>query len=89
MRILVTWCWIYWQPYVPRVVAYGYKVSVIDSLYNGSIEAVTNSLSNCTLNFNQCDVRDAKALDNIFDSSNPMRLFISGLKAVGESVLSL
>ena len=67
----------------------GYKVSVIDSLYNGSIEAVTRiqRLSNCTLNFSQCDVRDAKALDNIFDGFKPDAVIhFAGLKAVGESV---
>ena len=67
----------------------GHEVSVIDSLYNGSKEALTRvqRLSNCTLEFSQCDVRDAQALDRIFDQFKPDSVIhFVGLKAVGESV---
>ena len=67
----------------------GHEVSVVDSLYNGSEEALTRveRLSNRRLVFNQCDVRDAKALDGIFDQFNPDSVIhFAGLKAVGESV---
>lgn len=67
----------------------GHEVSVIDSLYNGSKEALTRvqRLSNCTLEFSQCDVRDAQALDRIFDQFKPDAVIhFAGLKAVGESV---
>ena len=67
----------------------GHEVSVIDSLYNGSKEALTRvqRLSNCTLEFSQCDVRDAQALDRIFDKFKPDAVIhFAGLKAVGESV---
>ena len=67
----------------------GHEVSVVDSLYNGSEEALTRvqRLSNRTLESSQCDVRDADALDRIFDQFKPDAVIhFAGLKAVGESV---
>ena len=67
----------------------GHVVSVIDSLYNGSEEALkrVQRLSNRTLGFSQCDVRDAQALDKIFVQFKPDAVIhFAGLKAVGESV---
>ncbi len=66
----------------------GYEVSVVDSLYNGSEEALkrVQRLSNRSLEFSQCDVRDAYALDEIFEQFNPDAVIhFAGLKAVGES----
>jgi UDP-glucose 4-epimerase len=66
-----------------------YDVSVIDSLYNGNEKALARvqRLSNRTLEFSQCDVRDAHALDGIFDQFKPDAVIhFAGLKAVGESV---
>lgn len=67
----------------------GHEVSVVDSLYNGSEEALKRiqGLSNRNLTFNKCDVRDAQALDRVFDQFNPDAVIhFAGLKAVGESV---
>ena len=46
----------------------GHEVSVVDSLYNGSKEALTRvqRLSNRIIEFSQCDVRDAQALNMVF-----------------------
>jgi UDP-glucose 4-epimerase len=67
----------------------GHEVSVADSLYNGSEEALARvqRLSNRTLELSRCDVRDAHALDGIFDQFKPDAVIhFAGLKAVGESV---
>ena len=67
----------------------GHEVSVVDSLYNGSKEALTRvqRLSNRSLEFNHCDVRDEDVLDGIFDQFKPDAVIhFAGLKAVGESV---
>jgi UDP-glucose 4-epimerase len=67
----------------------GHEVSVVDSLYNGSEQALkrVQRLSNRTLKFSRCDVRDAHALDGIFDQFKPDAVIhFAGLKAVGESV---
>ena len=66
-----------------------HDVAVIDSLHNGNEEALIRAqqLSNRTLEFGQCDVRDAYALDRIFDQFKPDAVIhFAGLKAVGESV---
>lgn len=68
----------------------GHVISVVDSLSNGSEEALkrVQQLSNRTLHFNQCDVRDAKVLGEIFDQFKPDAVIhFAGLKAVGESVI--
>lgn len=67
----------------------GHEVSVVDSLNNGSKEALSRvqRLSNRSLQFSQVDVRDAQALDGIFDQFKPDAVIhFAGLKAVGESV---
>ena len=67
----------------------GHEVSVVDSLYNGSKEALTRvqRLSNRSLEFSHCDVRDADVLDGVFDKFKPDAVIhFAGLKAVGESV---
>lgn len=67
----------------------GHEVSVLDSLYNGNKEALKRiqRLSNRTLEFNQCDVRDAQALDRVFEIFEPDAVIhFAGLKAVAESV---
>lgn len=67
----------------------GHDVSVVDNLDNGSEEALVRvqRLSNRTLLFVRCDVRDAQALDGIFDQFEPDAVIhFAGLKAVGDSV---
>lgn len=67
----------------------GHDVSVVDNLYNGSIEALkrVQRLSNRTLEFNQCDVRDADALGRVVEQVRPKAVIhFAGLKAVGESI---
>lgn len=67
----------------------GHEVSVIDSLYNGDEEALVRvqRLSNHTLEFNQCDVRDSRAVERVMDQFVPDAVIhFAGLKAVGESV---
>ena len=67
----------------------GHDVFVLDNLCNGSYEALKRiqKLSNCRLQFSQCDVRDALALDKIFGQFDPDAVIhFAGLKAVGESV---
>lgn len=66
----------------------GHEVSVIDSLHNGSVEALkrVQLLSNHTLDFFQCDVRDTQAIDLVFDQFHPdVVIHFAGLKAVSES----
>lgn len=67
----------------------GHDVTVVDSLDNGSREALerVQRLSNRSLAFSQCDVRDAQALDRVIDQFRPNAVIhFAGLKAVGESV---
>jgi UDP-glucose 4-epimerase len=67
----------------------GHEVKVVDSLDNGNEEALARveRLSNRNLEFSQCDVRNAHALDGIFDQFNPDAVIhFAGLKAVGKSV---
>jgi UDP-glucose 4-epimerase len=67
----------------------GHDVTVVDSLDNGNEEALARveRLSNRNLEFSQCDVRDAHALDEIFDQFKPDAVIhFAGLKAAGESV---
>lgn len=66
-----------------------HEVAVVDSLHNGNEEALirVQRLSNRSLEFCQCDVLDAQALDRIFDQFTPDAVIhFAGLKAVGESV---
>lgn len=67
----------------------GHEVYVIDNLQNGKKEALTRvqNLSDRRLDFSQCDVRDAQALDRVFDHFKPdVVIHFAGLKAVSESV---
>ena len=67
----------------------GHEISVVDSLENGNEEALARvqRLSNRTLEFSQCDVRDAHSLYRTFDQFKPDAVIhFAGLKAVGESV---
>ncbi|MDC1265158.1 UDP-glucose 4-epimerase GalE [Amylibacter sp.] len=65
-----------------------HEVKVVDNLHNGNFEALTRVkyLSNRSLAFTQCDIRDAKALDKVFAEFQPDAVIhFAGLKAVGES----
>lgn len=67
----------------------GHEVSVIDNLRNGSKLAVqrVQSLSRKSLNFEECDVRNANELERVFARFKPnVVIHFAGLKAVGESV---
>ena len=67
----------------------GHEVLVVDSLCNGSEEALSRvqQLSNRTLEFRQCDVRDSDGLDIVFNKFKPDAVIhFAGLKAVGASV---
>ncbi|EAU52277.1 UDP-glucose 4-epimerase [alpha proteobacterium HTCC2255] len=67
----------------------GHEVFVIDNLSNGhetSLERV-RLITNCELQFTNADIRDANALDKIFNTFKPDSVIhFAGLKAVGESV---
>jgi len=67
----------------------GHEVFVIDNLSNGqeaSLERV-RLITNCELQFMNADIRDANALDEIFNTFKPDSVIhFAGLKAVGESV---
>lgn len=67
----------------------GHEVFVVDSLCNSNKESLTRvqRLSNRTLGFSQCDVRDTQALSEIFDQFRPDTVIhFAGLKAVSESI---
>ena len=67
----------------------GHEVHVVDSLYNGHIEALARIrlLSNRELELTECDVRNGAALDDVFAKFKPEAVIhFAGLKAVGESV---
>jgi len=68
----------------------GHEVFVIDNLSNGheaSLERV-RLITNCELQFTNADIRDANALDKIFNIFKPDSVIhFAGLKAVGESAV--
>jgi UDP-glucose 4-epimerase len=67
----------------------GHEVFVIDNLSNGHEAALDRIrlITNCELQFTNADIRDANALDNIFNTFKPEAVIhFAGLKAVGESV---
>ena len=67
----------------------GHEVFVIDNLSNGHEAALerVRLITNCELQFTNTDVRDANALNNIFNTFKPEAVIhFAGLKAVGESV---
>ena len=67
----------------------GNEVFVIDNLRNGHEAALerVRGITNCELQFVNADIRDANALDNVFNTFTPEAVIhFAGLKAVGESV---
>ena len=67
----------------------GHEVFVIDNLSNGHEAALDRIrlITNCELQFTNADIRDANALDKIFNTFKPEAVIhFAGLKAVGESV---
>ena len=67
----------------------GHEVFVVDNLCNGHEAALERVLgiTNRELQFTNADIRDANALDNIFNTFKPEAVIhFVGLKAVGESV---
>ena len=68
----------------------GYEVVVVDNLYNASEKAVerVKEITGKSLTFYKADIRDKKALDEIFDKEEVEAVIhFAGLKAVGESVV--
>ena len=68
----------------------GYDVVVVDNLYNASEKSLerVKEITGKEVTFYQADIRDKKALDQIFDKETDVEAVIhfAGLKAVGESV---
>ena len=67
----------------------GHEVFVVDNLCNGHEAALerVRGITNRELQFTNADIRDANALDNIFNTFKPEAVIhFAGLKAVGESV---
>ncbi len=67
----------------------GYQPIIVDNLSNSSRVAVerVEHITGATIPFYEADVRDAGALDRIFDSHDIQAVIhFAGLKAVGESV---
>ena len=68
----------------------GHEVFVIDNLSNGHEAALerVRGITNCELQFMNADIRDANALDKIFNTFKPDSVIhFAGLKAVGDSVV--
>ena len=67
----------------------GHEVFVVDNLCNGHEAALerVRGITNRELQFTNADIRDANALNNIFNTFKPEAVIhFAGLKAVGESV---
>ncbi|MDC1283454.1 UDP-glucose 4-epimerase GalE [Amylibacter sp.] len=67
----------------------GHEVFVIDNLCNGHEAALerVRGITNRELQFTNADIRDANALNTIFNNFKPEAVIhFAGLKAVGESV---
>ncbi len=68
----------------------GYDVVVVDNLYNASEKSLerVKEITDKEVTFYQADIRDKKALDQIFDKETDVEAVIhfAGLKAVGEAV---
>lgn len=71
----------------------GYKVVVVDNLYNASAKAIervrqiVGEDAAANLTFYEADVNDRAALERIFEAEKPDRVIhFAGYKAVGESV---
>ena len=56
----------------------GHEVFVVDNLCNGHEAALerVRGITNCELQFMNADIRDANALDKIFNTLNQKQLFI-------------
>ena len=68
----------------------GYEVFIVDNLINSDIETLEKieKITNRKVYFNEIDIRNTEGLNKIFDSNNlDAVIHLSGLKAVGESVL--
>ena len=69
----------------------GYDVFIVDNLINSDIKTLNKieNITNKKVFFNEIDVRDAEKLNKVFENNNlDAVIHLSGLKAVGESVLS-
>ena len=69
----------------------GYDVFIVDNLINSDIETLNKieNITNKKVCFNEIDLRDAEKLNKVFEKNNlDAVIHLSGLKAVGESVLS-
>jgi UDP-glucose 4-epimerase len=67
----------------------GYKIVVIDNLYNSSLESLkrVEKLSNSRIPFHKVDIRDKGALTQVFERYKiDGVIHFAGLKSVGESV---
>ena len=67
----------------------GHEVFVVDNLCNGHEVALerVRGITNRELQFTNADIRDANALNNIFNTFKPEAVIhFAGLKSVGESV---
>jgi UDP-glucose 4-epimerase len=72
-----------------ELLAAGHEVFVVDNLCNGHEAALerVRGIANRELQFTNADIRDANALDKIFNHFKPEAVIhFAGLKAVGESV---
>lgn len=68
----------------------GYEVVVVDNLCNASEESLkrVEKITGKTVTFYQADIRDEKALNDIFEKESvDSVIHFAGLKAVGESVV--
>ena len=67
----------------------GYDIVVVDNLCNSSPESLkrVGKIVGKEIPFYEADIRDAKAMENIFEKENiDAVIHFAGLKAVGESV---
>jgi len=68
----------------------GYDVVIVDNLVNSEIKTLNKieNITNKKVCFNEIDIRDDEKLNKVFESNNlDAVIHLSGLKAVGESVL--
>ncbi|MCR4924942.1 MAG: UDP-glucose 4-epimerase GalE [Clostridiales bacterium] len=66
----------------------GYEIIILDNFYNSKRESLNRikELSGKDFKFYECDIRDRKGLDNIFENEKiEAVIHFAGLKAVGES----
>ena len=68
----------------------GHDVVIVDNLVNSEIKTLNKieNITNKKVCFNEIDIRDDEKLNKVFESNNlDAVIHLSGLKAVGESVL--